>query len=140
MEEVEYIRLTGCTIAPNDCPMDEPLSVHLEFDALAPLPATFWDITFIADHMNKRKIVLLGHTEESHMQEGPNEMTFAIDAIDVSALSKHVLTNVGLLSLRLMQAAENPNDPPTELVQVGMVTFVTEADGQMIRNITTPLG
>ena len=97
----------------------------------------FWEITFIADQTNKRQHVKLGQTEVQVMQAGPNAMTFSIDAVDVSALKKHVLTNVGLLALDLWDTAR-PEEP---LVRVGMVTNVLEdPSGQLIRDIFDPLG
>ena len=68
------------------------------------------------------------------MAKGEQELNFHIDSIDVSALSKHVLTNVGLISCKLMAY-----DPPQEIVQVGMVTQVTEEDNEIIRHVYNPL-
>ena len=131
------IEPTRCVIEPNNCPLEAPLHVELEFDALCDLPSVFWEITFIADQTNKRQHVKLGQTEVQVMQAGPNAMTFSIDAVDVSALKKHVLTNVGLLALDLWDTAR-PEDP---LVRVGMVTNVLEdPSGQLIRDIFDPLG
>ena len=68
------------------------------------------------------------------MEPGPQAMQFHIDAIDVSALKRHVLANVGLLSLRLFAY-----EPSQEIVHVGMVTQVTEENGELMRHIFNPM-
>ena len=77
---------------------------------------------------------MLGNTPAQEMQPGPQAMDFHIDQIDVSALAKHVLTNVGLISLKLFAF-----EPAQEIVHVGMVTQVTEQDGELWRHIYNPL-
>ena len=81
-----------------------------------------------------RVAAVLGKTEEQTMQAGPNAMQFHIDTIDVSALARHVLTNVGLISLKLFAY-----DPPQEIVQVGMVTQVTDENGELMRHVFNPI-
>ena len=66
---------------------------------------------------------------------GPQQMDFAVDAVDVSHLKRHVLANVGLLVATLY--AEGGQ---REIVQVSMVTQVTpEPDGTLIRSVFSPL-
>ena len=77
---------------------------------------------------------MLGQTEPQEMVAGPNALNFHVEAIDVSALSKQVLANVGLISLDLMAF-----DPPQNIVHVGMVTQVSEDNGELVRNIFNPL-
>lgn len=80
------------------------------------------------------RLAVLGKTEEQDMAPGANALNFHVEAIDVSALSKHVLANVGLISLDLYAF-----DPPQNIVHVGMVTQVSEEDGRLIRHVFNPI-
>ena len=98
-EQDQLLQLTHVAIDPNNCPLDAPLTVEIEFESLFDFPSTHWEITFIADYANKRKMVRLGATEEQHMPVGPGSMAFSIDSVDVMALGRHVLANVGRVAL-----------------------------------------
>lgn len=55
-----------------------------------------------------------------------------VSKIDVGGIKKSKLTNVGLLLAVLKDADE-------EVIQISMVTQVTEKDGQFIRTVYNPL-
>ena len=60
-------------------------------------------------------------------------MSFFADTMDVSAASRHVLTNVGLLQAILLEGE-------VEVFQLSMVTqVIQEADGSLMRQIFNPL-
>ena len=139
-EEDLLIHPTFVEIDPNECLLTAPLKITIEFDAKEEIDkfnAVFWDISFIADYANKRKTVRLGGTEPTHMNAGANSLVFAIDEVDVQGLSRHVLANVGLLSLDLRDADAPPDCDP--LVHIGMVTHVAVVGDDLVRNIFNPL-
>ena len=81
----------------------------------------------------KRKIVELGATAKESYGAGPQRMEFSVPKVSVEHLSRHVLTNVGLLLATLYSGEE-------EVLQVSMVTQVTPADdGTLIRSVFNPL-
>ena len=56
------------------------------------------------------------------------------DSAGCTAPGVHVLTNVGLISLKLFAY-----DPLQEIVQVGMVTQVTDENGELMRHVFNPI-
>lgn len=59
-EQEELIALTSLHIEPNNCPLEEPISLAMDFElsgAAGVLQDSFWEVKFIADQTNKRKIV-----------------------------------------------------------------------------------
>lgn len=136
--EPEHITVASIDIDGSQAELTAPLKVNIEFDANPPegdvFPNAHWEITFTADQVNKRKIIRLGETQPTNMAAGPQSMNFQVDAIDVSSIANHVLANVGLISAKLLAY-----DPPQELVQVGMVTQVTEDNGVLLRHIFNPM-
>ena len=80
---------------------------------------------------------VLGETPPQHYAVGgPYVMAFTADEIDISALKRHVLTNVGLLQAILYSGVE-------EVVQISCVTQVTqqteEEGGGLVRSVFSPL-
>jgi len=132
-EAQEVVSVQGLSISPNNCPMEEPLDLAMDFTITRDLPAARWEIKFIADQANKRKIVVLGETPTVDYAAGPQSMVFSVGEVDVSHLKRHVLANVGLLIAGLYSGEE-------EIVQVSMVTQVTpNAEGVLIRSVYSPL-
>ena len=135
-EETQFIKLVSCDIQPNACAFEENLLVHLDFDVLKHIEKAHWEISFVADHMHTRKVIYLGQTESRTMAEGEDSLSYRIETIDISALTRHVVANVGLLSLDLVES-----DTRLTLVHVGIVTNVHEDNnGVLIRNMFDPVG
>lgn len=132
MAEPEAVTLTAVSIEPNNCPLEEPLNIAMDFSTARDLAHARWEIRFVADTANKRKIVLLGETAPCAYGAGAHSMAFSVPQVNVSHLKRHVLANVGLLLAVLYDGDE-------EVVQVSMVTQVT-ADGEtLMRSIYNPL-
>lgn len=56
----DLIGLSHVHIEPNNCVLEEPINLAMDFDLRAhagELRDTFWEVKFIADQTNKRKIV-----------------------------------------------------------------------------------
>ena len=56
----DLIGLAHVHIEPNNCVLEEPIHLAMDFDLRAhagELRDTFWEVKFIADQTNKRKIV-----------------------------------------------------------------------------------
>ena len=61
-------------------------------------------------------------------------MTYYAESVEVSSMTAHVLTNVGLLRATLLESGDQ------EVMQIGMVVQVNPAgDGSLIRSIFNPL-
>jgi hypothetical protein len=59
-EQEELIALSNLHIEPNNCPLEEPISLAMDFELSEQagcLRDSFWEVKFIADQANKRKIV-----------------------------------------------------------------------------------
>jgi hypothetical protein len=132
----DLIELHQVNIEPNNCRLEEPLHIDMEFTTKAPLENAFWEVKFIADQAHKRKIVLLGETPPTFYGDGLHTMSFDVDAIDVSNLSRVVLANVGLLLAVLHGERDGQLQ---EIVQVSMVTQVTANGSELVRSIFNPL-
>ena len=117
--ETEHITLVGVHIEPNNCPIEEELTLTMDFDTKVDVVGARWEVRFIADTAAKRKIVCLGQTKEQDYHTGQHQMSFTVDKIDVSHLKRHVVANVGLLTASLYDYNN------VEYVQVNMVTQVT---------------
>ena len=130
----DAVELTSISIEPNNCALEEPLALNMEFTAHRALPAAKWLVSFMFDSASARKIVVLGETAPCDYAAGPgNTMSFAIDSISVASLKKHVVANIGMLTATLESAG-------AEVVAVNMVTQVTaDASGAMVRAIFNPL-
>ena len=78
---------------------------------------------------------VLGKSDVQEMMEpGVQELNFHVDEVDVEGLARHVLANVGLIKLELCAY-----DPPQVICSVGMVTQVTEENGELTRHVYNPL-
>ena len=120
-------------IEPNNCPLVEELKLEMHFTSRKALPDAHWQVRYIADQTGKRKIIELGATEKQSYAVGEHTMTFHVSQISVEHLSRHLLSNVGLL-LAVLHSGEE------EVLQVSMVTQVTPADdGTLIRSVYNPL-
>ena len=117
--DTEHIVLVGIRVEPNNCPIEEELTLTMDFDTKVDVLGGRWEVRFIADTASKRKIVCLGQTAEQDYHAGQHQMAFTVDRIDVSHLKRHVLANVGLLTASLY---DHNN---VEYVQVNMVTQVS---------------
>lgn len=128
----EALSVQALSIEPNNCPLEEPLSLAIDFSTTRELPSARWEVRFVADQANKRKIVLLGETATTDYAVGSHSMALSVEALAVSGIKRHVLANVGLLLAVLYSGDE-------EVLQVSMVTQVT-ADGEtLMRSIYNPL-
>ncbi|KAL1515514.1 hypothetical protein AB1Y20_002136 [Prymnesium parvum] len=132
-DEPEVVSVQSLSISPNNCPLEEPLDLAMDFTITRPLPAARWVVKFIADQADKRKIVVLGETPPVDYAAGQHSMSFSVPEVNVSHLKRHVLANVGLLIAGLFSGED-------EIVQVSMVTQVTPSpDGALIRSVYSPL-
>ena len=129
----EVISLQHVHIEPNNCPIEEPITLEMDFTTAVDLRDARWEVKFMADQCNKRKIVVLGETGIVDYPAGSHTMAFHVDEVDVSHLKRHVLANVGLLIATLVAGEE-------EVVSVNMVTQVSATtDGGLIRSVFSPL-
>lgn len=132
MEE-DAVTVELISIEPNNCPLVEELKLEMHFTSQKALPDAYWQVRYIADQTGKRKIVELGATEKQSYEVGKHTMMFHVPQVSVEHLSRHLLTNVGLL-LAVLYSGE------AEVLQVSMVTQVTPADdGTLIRSVYNPL-
>lgn len=132
--ETDSLVLVDVRIEPNNCPIEAALMLEMDFDTKVDVLGARWEIRFIADQTNKRKIVCLGQTPPQDYPVGQHSMRFEVGEIDVSHLKRHVLANVGLLTATLYDSQD------VEIVQINMVTQVTaEPDGTIIRSVFSPL-
>mmetsp|Transcript_44835 Transcript_44835/g.74419 ORF Transcript_44835/g.74419 Transcript_44835/m.74419 type:complete len:138 (+) Transcript_44835:18-431(+) len=131
--EPDVVTLQKVKIEPNNCFLEEALQLGMEFTCLKAIPNASWHIRFIADTAMSRKIVELGSTPEQDYAAGGASMHFAVDAVNVAHLKRHVLANVGLLQVNLFSCNE-------EILQISMVTQVMpDSNGKLIRSIYSPL-
>ena len=131
--ESELILLQHVHIEPNNCAIEEPLLLEMDFVAHVDLLDARWEIKFMADQANKRKIIVLGETPMQDYPAGAHQMAFSVDEVDVSHLKRHVLANVGLLMATLYAGDQ-------EIVGVNMVTQVSALpDGGLVRSVFSPL-
>lgn len=120
-------------VSPNNCALEEPITLEMDFTVPRDLDHALWRLRFIADTAGCRKIVELGTTDITHYNVGPASMRFHVDSVNVSHLKRHVLSNVGLFTATLLAGEE-------EIVQVSMVVQVTpDTSGQLFRSIYNPL-
>ena len=59
-EPEDLIELKHLSIEPNNCQLEEPIHLAMDFeirDHAGELRDAFWEVKFIADQTNKRKIV-----------------------------------------------------------------------------------
>ena len=132
MEE-DAVTVEHISIEPNNCPLVEELKLEMHFTCHKALADAYWQVRYIADQTGKRKIVELGATEKQSYDVGNHSMMFHVPQVSVEHLSRHLLTNVGLL-LAILYSGE------AEVLQVSMVTQVTPADdGTLIRSVYNPL-
>ena len=127
------VQVEAISIEPNNCPLEEQLDLAMQFTCEKPVADASWRVRFIADQTGKRKIVELGATATESYGAGPQRMQFSVPKVSVEHLSRHLLTNVGLLLATLYSGEE-------EVLQVSMVTQVTPGDdGTLIRSVYNPL-
>ena len=132
-EEEPTVTVETLSVEPNNCALEEQLDLAMQFTCKFPVVDACWRVRYIADQTGKRKIVELGATEIQSYGAGPQRMEFSVPKVSVEHLSRHVLTNVGLLLATLYSGEE-------EVLQVSMVTQVTPADdGTLIRSVFNPL-
>ena len=90
------------------------------------------------DTARKRHVIEVGSVSGVQYEAGANVFEFAVEAFDVQGIKqKHVLRNVGLLTLALSNAGQ-------EVVEIKLVTQVEkEGDegvpGQLLRTVFNPL-
>ena len=56
----DAVTVEHISIEPNNCPLEEPITLSMDFelrDHAGALQDAFWEVKFIADQTNKRKIV-----------------------------------------------------------------------------------
>ena len=128
----DVVTVETISVEPNNCALDCELNIAMSFTALQFLPQARWEIRFIADQAQKRKIVELGSTPVQDYAVGEHSMNFSVGEVSVAHLSRHVLANVGLL-LVVLYSGE------MEMLQVSMVTQVTPQDDVLIRSVFNPL-
>lgn len=129
----EEVGVSKITIEPNNCPLESPIRMAISFTCPTEISEARWVVRFIADQVDKRKIIELGCTPTVNYSAGPQQMDFSVDQVDVAHLKRHVLANVGLLLAVLYSGEE-------ERLQISMVTQVTPGpDGNLVRSVFNPL-
>ncbi|CAD7940390.1 unnamed protein product [Amoebophrya sp. A120] len=137
----EEIDVVGVDISPNDCALEDPLTIRLRFTHPFAIPNARWRIRFSVDTAKKTKIVEFGETEQvaeypaTVSPDSANEVVWHIENLEMpEKLAKDVLKNVGLLVFSLMRDDDS-------LLDVNFVTQVSTdpATGGLIRNILSPI-
>ncbi|CEO96253.1 Uncharacterized protein PBTT_07634 [Plasmodiophora brassicae] len=132
----EPIDVASVDIEPNQCPLESPLSVGIRFRSKVAIGNPSWTCQYLVDIAHKRHVIELGTFRVPHpYQVGDNSFEFHVDKVDVSIIKKkHLLNNVGLLTLSLMDGAD-------VVVSIKIVTQVAyAADGETLqRTMFNPL-
>mmetsp|Transcript_28621 Transcript_28621/g.48331 ORF Transcript_28621/g.48331 Transcript_28621/m.48331 type:complete len:183 (+) Transcript_28621:55-603(+) len=130
--EYPVVDVTSLTIEPRRGPVDGPLELAISFTLDRDVVAGYWEVKFLVDAASSRVIKVLGRTKVEDYPEGESEMNFDTDAVDISGISPSTLTNSGLLMACFMVHGE-------EVAAVNMVVNVTNNDGDIRREVLSPL-
>uniref|UniRef100_A0A7S2WJA3 Uncharacterized protein n=1 Tax=Rhizochromulina marina TaxID=1034831 RepID=A0A7S2WJA3_9STRA len=126
------VDVTRVEIAPNECPVCDPLTLEMDFLLSQGLPEAQWVVKFLVDSAQERHVVDLGATDVEDYRAGPNSFLFEVPTIDISGIRPGALANCGLLTASLVCGADT-------IIDVNMVVMVTEEEGDFIRTIYSPL-
>jgi len=127
------IEITKIKIAPNEIvDISAPLDLCISFELDRDVVAGFWTIRFLVDSCEKRIIKVLGETPIEDYPDGDSDMNFHVDSIDISGIPPSTLTNSGLLMAIFCVDGE-------EVAIVNMVVNVFKRDGQIVREILSPM-
>ncbi|KAL0044428.1 hypothetical protein WJX82_006022 [Trebouxia sp. C0006] len=98
-------------VVPNDCPLSDPLTLEVSFEADQPVKEAHWE----------------------DYPVGKSTMHFSASAIDISGLKRSWLNNVGLLLMILIDKAGE------QIIQISMVTQIEQQGDKFIRHMLNPL-
>ena len=127
------IEITKIKIKPNEIvDISAPLDLNISFELDRDVVAAYWIIRFLVDSSENRIIKILGETPVEDYPDGDSDMNFHIDKIDVSGIPPSTLTNSGLLMAIFCVDGE-------EVATVNMVVNVFKRDGQIVREILSPM-
>ncbi|KAK9818220.1 hypothetical protein WJX72_008997 [[Myrmecia] bisecta] len=127
------IQVKRLHVEPNNCPLDSPLTLTLEFSCAQDLQNVTWEVQYVVDMTAKRHVLQLGSTPSTTYPAGETKLEFKVDQINTEGVKNSWLNNVGLLLVVLRDAAE------MELFQLSMVTQIEKRDGHFFRNMLSPL-
>ncbi|DBA81111.1 hypothetical protein WJX79_005171 [Trebouxia sp. C0005] len=120
-------------VIPNDCPLSDPLTLAVSFEADQPVKEAHWEVQYMVDMTAQRHVLQLGSTEVQDYPAGKSTMHFSASAIDISGLKRSWLNNVGLLLMILIDQAGE------QIIQVSMVTQIEQQGDNFIRHMLSPL-
>ena len=127
------IEITKIKITPNEIvDISSPLDISINFELDRDVVAAYWVVRFLVDSCEKRIIKILGETPIEDYPDGDSDMNFHVDCIDVSGIPPSTLTNSGLLMAIFCVDGE-------EVATVNMVVNVFKRDGQIVREILSPM-
>ena len=119
-EPLEYgVNVTRIDVTPNACAIDRELALEIEFECARAVAAGTWTVVYVVDSSYKRHLLQLG-SQGPHTYAAAgvkHTFKFSVDRIDVSAVKRSLLLNVGLLSVAL-------KDGDKEVIEINLVTQV----------------
>ncbi len=135
MAEADVLTVTRVDIEPNDCPLQAPIAITMQFTLHKPIAGARWDVVYEADYTNKKQALLLHRSHPVDLAPGAQVFSHHVPEVRTDSIKEKYLLQVGLLRLTLSSATEE------DIVSVNMVTQVSKdpATGALLRNIFNPL-
>jgi hypothetical protein len=131
--DVPQVNVINIIIGPKGIvPISSPLDLRIKFELDRDAVAAYWTVQFLVDSSHSRLIKVLGETPLEDYPDGESDMTFHADTIDVGGIEPSSLTNSGLLMAVFMVNGK-------EVATVNMVVQVSKRDGEIVREILSPL-
>ena len=137
--EAGQVEVTAIGVDPSVGPVDAPLGIRLSFSLKEPLADVSWRVAYTVDVAGRqRHVIELGGSgdEKKNYAAGAHEWAYTVERMDVAASGikpKHLLRNVGLLSVSMAAGGE-------DVLSVRLVTQVAKgADGTLVRTVFNPL-
>lgn len=132
------VDVTALEVAPQVAAVDAPLDLKVRFRLRSALQQASWAVRYTVDVAGRKRHVLeLGGSEAAaDLGAGEHEWSYRVERMDVAAAGikpKHLLRNVGLLSLSLTAQG-------ADVLDVRLVTQVAKGgDGSLVRTVFNPL-
>ncbi|KAL3148700.1 hypothetical protein ABBQ38_014113 [Trebouxia sp. C0009 RCD-2024] len=127
------IDVTVLKVAPNHCPLGDPLTLEMTFVTDQAMHQVYWEVQYMVDMTLQRHVLHLGSTQHQEYPAGMCSTQFAVPKIDLDGLKKSWLNNVGLLLVLLKDKSGE------QILQVSMVTQIELQSGIPIRHMLSPL-
>jgi hypothetical protein len=120
-DAIDYgVNVTRIDVTPNQCGIDRELNLEIDFECARAVQNGQWSVTYVVDSSYKRHLLHLGTSGPVSYASGAgtkHTFKFAVDKIDVAAVKRSLLLNVGLLQIALK---EGDND----VIEINLVTQV----------------